>query len=234
MGTTTPAEGDSTPGVELPPHGSVTSADGGTGRVATIPNLISVVRLCCIPVFLYLLFGRGERFEAALLLAVLGATDWVDGFIARRWHQVSNLGKLLDPTADRLLLFVGVVAILVDGSVPVVVAALTILREGVVLGIAVTLLAARAEPIPVTWFGKAGTFGMMFAYPFFLAGASDVSWAGTATMLGWACVVPGLALGYVAAAGYLRPALVSLRAAKADRELAAGAGGSDGKVPRPG
>lgn len=191
------------------------SAESPEGsRLVTIPNVISVVRLLCIPVFLYLLFGREERYDAALLLAVLGTSDWVDGYIARRWHQVSNLGKLLDPTADRLLLFVGVVAIMVDGSVHEAVAVLTIVREGLVLAIAVALLSVHAEPLAVTWWGKAGTFALMVAYPFFLAGASEASWAETAEVLGWVCVVPGLVLGYLAAALYLRPALASFRAAR--------------------
>src|SRR4051794_6628291 len=69
----------------------------GEDRIVTIPNVISVVRLCCIPVFLWLLFGRDDQLAAAGLLAVLGATDWVDGYVARHYDQVSTLGKVLDP-----------------------------------------------------------------------------------------------------------------------------------------
>ena len=90
-------------------------------RRLTIPNVISVVRLCCLPLFLCLLFGRDNRAAAAWLLAALGATDLIDGYIARRFDQVSDLGKILDPVADRLLFFVGVGGIMVDGSVPALV-----------------------------------------------------------------------------------------------------------------
>ena len=83
-----------------------------------MPNVITVVRLCCIPVFLWLLFGRDNRAGAAWLLGALGATDWVDGYVARRFGQVTELGKMLDPTADRLLFIVGIGAIIVDGSAP--------------------------------------------------------------------------------------------------------------------
>ncbi|HUF32399.1 MAG TPA: CDP-alcohol phosphatidyltransferase family protein [Acidimicrobiales bacterium] len=193
---------------------TVVAVAEGESRILTVPNAISVVRLLCIPLFLLLLFGREERVQAALLLAALGATDWVDGFIARRWDQVSELGKLLDPIADRMLLVVAVVAILIDGSVPVVVAVLTIARESVVFAIASVLALARAKPIPVSWWGKAGTFGLMFAYPLFLAGASEATWAGAATVLAWVCVVPGLVLGYLAAALYLRPARDAWRIAR--------------------
>ena len=80
------------------------------------------MRLLCVPVFLWILFGHHphDRYHAALLLAAMGITDWVDGYLARHLHQVSTLGKVLDPIADRLLLGVGVVAILIDGSAPAV------------------------------------------------------------------------------------------------------------------
>jgi cardiolipin synthase len=178
-------------------------AGDDTGRILTIPNAISVVRLCCIPLFLWLLFGREDRATAAYLLAVLGATDWIDGYIARHFHQVSTLGKILDPTADRLLLAVGVIAIWIDGSVPWPVAVLTIVRETLVAIVAVVLAAMGARRIDVTWFGKAGTFGMMVAYPLFLAGNSDLSWHETAQVLAWIAAVPGLVLGYISAAGYI-------------------------------
>ena len=90
--------------------------DAGLDRIWTIPNLLSVIRLLCIPLFLWLLFHDDNRAGAAGLLAGLGATDWVDGYIARHFDQTSTLGKILDPTADRLLLLVGVFAILIDGA----------------------------------------------------------------------------------------------------------------------
>ncbi|MDQ3147031.1 MAG: CDP-alcohol phosphatidyltransferase family protein [Actinomycetota bacterium] len=198
--TTAPVEGESAPTI-----GPAVDQDRaeGTDRVLTIPNVLSVIRLACIPLFLWLLFGRDQRADAAILLAVLGATDWVDGWVARRYHQVSALGKILDPTADRLLLAVGVVAILIDGSVPVVVAVLTIVRESLVAVAALVLASMGAKRIDVTWAGKAGTFGMLFAYPLFLAGNSDLFWADTADVLAWMCAVPGLVFGYISAAGYV-------------------------------
>src|SRR5687767_2481532 len=180
-------------------------------RVLTVPNLISVVRLFCIPLFLWLLFSQDDRHGAAWLLAVLGCTDWIDGWIARRWNQVSTVGKILDPTADRLMLAVGVIAILVDGSVPAVIGLLTIVRE-VAVGIAVVVLAAMgARRIDVTWAGKAGTFGQMVAYPLFLVANADVNWSDIAEVLAWVVIVPSLLIAYRAAAGYVPLAQEALR-----------------------
>lgn len=172
-------------------------------RILTIPNVISFVRLCCIPWFLWLLFAQDNRHAAAWLLAVLGMTDWIDGYIARRWNQVSTVGKVLDPTADRLMLAVGVVAIIVDGSVPLAVGVLTIVRE-VTVGVAVLILAAMgARRIDVTWAGKAGTFGQMVAYPLFLVSNAGVNWSDIADVLAWIVIVPALVLCYWSAAQYV-------------------------------
>ena len=90
----------------------------GEDRILTVPNLISAARLACIPWFLWLLFSSGDRWGAALLWGALGATDWVDGWWARRFNSVSKVGKLLDPITDRAVLLVGVMAVGIDGSVP--------------------------------------------------------------------------------------------------------------------
>jgi cardiolipin synthase (CMP-forming) len=191
-----------------------------TSAILTIPNVLSIVRLCMIPVFLYLLFGRDNRAAAAWLLAGLGVTDWVDGYIARHFNQVSDLGKILDPTADRLLLAVGVIAILVDGSVPVVVAVLTIVRECSIAVLALILASLGARRIDVTWLGKAGTFGMLVAYPLFLAGHSTLGWADTADVLAWVCAVPGLIFGYLSAAQYVPLARRALAEGRRQRAAA--------------
>jgi len=117
---------------------STEAADHG---ILTLPNLISVGRLACVPLFLWLLLAREARVAAAVLLAVLGATDWIDGWIARHFHQGSEVGKVLDPTADRVLLVFAGVALLVDGSLPLWVGVVVLARE-VVISVAVLALAA--------------------------------------------------------------------------------------------
>jgi cardiolipin synthase len=171
--------------------------------VLTLPNLITLARLACLPVFLWLLFGREDRVAAAALLAVLGITDWVDGYLARHLGQVSELGKILDPVADRLLFFVGAGGILIDGSVPTWFAVIVLVRETLVGGATIVLAALGARRIDVTWFGKAGTFGLMIAFPLFLASHSDLWWADAAGVLAWVAGMPGLALSLYAAALYV-------------------------------
>jgi cardiolipin synthase len=178
-------------------------APAAESRILTLPNVVTLARLSCLPVFLWLLFGAEERQAAAWLLAALGVTDWVDGYLARHMHQVSEVGKILDPVADRLLFLVGAGGILLDGAVPTWFAVVVLVREALVGGATLVLAALGARRIDVTWFGKAGTFFLMMAFPLFLAGESDISWADTADVLAWVTGVPGLVLSLYAAVLYV-------------------------------
>jgi cardiolipin synthase (CMP-forming) len=190
---------------------------GASSRVLTLPNVITLVRLSCLPLFLWLLFAQEDRAAAAWLLAALGATDWVDGYLARHMHQESELGRILDPVADRLLFLVGAGGIMVDGSVPLWFAITVLVREVLVGATTLVLAALGARRIDVTWFGKAGTFGLMIAFPLFLASHSDLSWADTAGVLAWVAGIPGLALSLYAAALYVPLARQALADGRADR-----------------
>jgi cardiolipin synthase len=185
--------------------------DQATDRVLTVPNLITLIRLCLLPVFLWLLFVDDNRAAAAGLLAALGATDFLDGYIARHFHQVSELGKILDPVADRLLFFVAVGGILIDGSVPAWFAIAVLVREVLVAGGTLVLAAMGVRRIDVTWFGKAYTLLLMIAFPLFLVSESTLSWheaAGTVAVL---VGIPGLVLSWYSAALYLPLARRALR-----------------------
>jgi len=178
-------------------------SSGDPRRLLTAPNVITSVRLAAIPVFVWLLFGAHQQTASAVLLAGLGATDWVDGFVARRFGQVSTLGKVLDPTADRLLLATAVISSVVVGAVPIWFAAATIAREALVSGAVLALAAAGAKRIDVLWIGKAGTFALMFAYPTFILANGATSWQDDVRILAWSVGLVGLVLAWLAAASYL-------------------------------
>lgn len=197
-------------------------ADGT--RVWTIPNAISVARLACVPLFLWLLWDADEGMWAALLLAVLGATDWVDGWIARRYDQGSELGKILDPTADRVLLVAAAVALLTqDMPGPVdVLLWIVLAREIVIAAVTIGLGVAGARRIDVVWAGKAGTLAVMFALPMFLAAESVSSDAVSVlfSVAGWGFAIGGVVLGYYAAAKYVPAARLALAEGRAARRQA--------------
>jgi cardiolipin synthase (CMP-forming) len=195
--------------------------DEGLGRIFTAPNAITFVRLLCIPLFLWLLFGAHEQTAAAILLAVLGATDWVDGFVARRFHQVTTLGKVLDPIADRVLVGTAVISILVYGAVPLWFGLATIAREVLVSAMVLLLAALGAARIDVLWVGKAGTFGLMFAYPTFLLAHGHAGWQHPIEIVAWVSAVPALTLAWIAAASYIPLSKRALARGRANR-MAAG------------
>lgn len=194
--------------------------EAGLGRVLTVPNAITMARLACIPVFVWLLFGAHRQTAAAIVLAVLGATDWVDGYAARRWHQVSTLGKVLDPVADRALTATAVISIMVYGAVPLWFGLATVAREVLVSATVLTLAALGAERIDVLWVGKAGTFGLLFAYPAFLLGYGSVGWQQPVRVIAWVTGLVGLTLAWVAAASYIPHARRALARGRAGRRVA--------------
>jgi len=196
----------------------VAAAEKVHGRIWTVPNLISLVRLACAPVVWWLLFGADEPWPAVILLAVLGASDWIDGWIARKWDQGSELGKILDPTADRILLLTGILALLIDGSVPVWYGVLILAREIVIAVTTLALAAAGARRIDVLWAGKAGTLFVMFSLPAFLAASITDGWFHDLCVLAaYGFAVPALAFSYYAAAKYVPEARRALREGRAAR-----------------
>ena len=177
----------------------------GEDRILSLPNVVTTARLVLVPVFVWLLVQPHHRdwYGAAILLAALGSTDWVDGQLARRLDQVTTLGKILDPTADRVLLVTAVVGILAVGAVPVPIAVIAISREGLVVIAALVLAALGARRIDVTMIGKAGTFGLMCAFPLFLTGHSTASWHASALVFGWIASIFGLTFGWISILVYI-------------------------------
>lgn len=206
---------------EEPVVDEVVDSVSGEDRIFTLPNIITFIRLCALPVFVWLLFGADDRFAAGWVLFAIGATDWLDGYLARRLEQVTTVGKILDPVADRLLFFVGGGSILIDGSIPIWVAVAVLVREVAVAIGTVALAGMGAARIDVTWAGKAATFLLMGALPAFLVSYSDASTADAYGILAWSVAIPGLVLSYYSALLYLplgRKALAEGRAAAGPEE----------------
>jgi cardiolipin synthase len=197
--------------------GTEVDVDGGqVDTLLTVPNLFTLVRLLCLPLFVWLLFGLPSRQAAAWLLGGLGATDWVDGFLARRLGQTSEFGKKFDPTVDRLLFVVGIVSIIVNDAIPLWFAIAVLAREVIVgLSVAIATIAFGMQRFDVTWWGKTATFLLMFAVPGFLMGHSTVPGADGFTIAAWCFAIPGLVLSYYTAITYVPVIRDSVRAGRA-------------------
>ena len=190
----------------------------------TWPNLVTVVRLALLPAFMWLLFTTDHRAEAAWLLAFLGATDWIDGFLARRLHQVSEVGKVIDPVADRILVIAGLLSVAAAGGVPWWFALVTLSRELIVSILTLVLAALGAARIDVLWWGKVSTFALMTTFPLFLLTtnphhAALVGWQHVVRDACWVFGLLGLTLSWIVLFGYVRPALDALRAGRQGRRI---------------
>jgi len=187
-----------------------------------VPNVISVIRLLCVPLFLWLVWGADEELAAGLLAAGLGATDWVDGWIARHFDQGSELGKILDPAADRVLLVAVAIVVLTQGlpTAVNVVVWLMLVREVLIAAATIALALAGARRIDVVWAGKAGTLALMFSLPMFLgADATTGSWHAFFIVGAWIFAIGGVILGYYAAFKYVPAARDALREGRAPRNV---------------
>jgi cardiolipin synthase (CMP-forming) len=190
----------------------------------TWANLVTAIRLALIPVFLWLLFGTGHRAVAAWLLGALGATDWVDGYLARRLGQVSPVGKVIDPVADRILVMAGLLGVAAAGGVPWWFALITLARELIVSLMTLLLAALGAARIDVLWWGKVSTFALMTTFPLFLLTSNDhhvplAAWQHVGRNFCWVIGAAGLALSWVVLASYVRPAIAALRQGRAARRI---------------
>ena len=127
-----------------------------TNQIFTLPNIISFIRLCMIPLFFVLVF-QGKDIAASIVFALAAGTDFIDGQIARRTHCVSKLGQLLDPAVDRLLMISGVAAVFITGRVPLWVIVFVVMRDVLLLGGGAFLLQKYKIRIPVIYPGKVAT-----------------------------------------------------------------------------
>jgi cardiolipin synthase len=182
-------------------------------RVLTIPNLISFARLLGVPLFLYLFLGTDHWGWAVAVLAVGGTTDWIDGYLARRLGQVSRLGELIDPLADRLYILATLVAFTIEDVVPWIFTIALLLREAILTVVVLILRRHGQPPLPVHYVGKTATFLLLFAFPtLLLAHTAHGTVSQVAHAAGWALAWWGIVLYWVAAGFYLVQARAVVRA----------------------
>ena len=160
----------------------------------TVPNALSVLRLFGVPLFLYLLLGPKADGWAVVVLALAGASDWLDGKLARWLDQTSRLGTLLDPPADRLYIFATLLAFVVRGIVPWWIAAVLVGREALVGVFLLVLRRFGYGPFEVSYLGKAATFNLLYAFPLLLLGDGEGTVATLANVFGWAFALWGIGL----------------------------------------
>lgn len=175
--------------------------DTVSDRVFTIPNALSAVRLALVPVFLVLVV-EGNDVAALIVLVVSSLTDFLDGVIARRWGQVTRLGQLLDPAADRLLIFAAIVGLALRDVIPWWLVAVIVGRDVFLLVLGVVLANHGFGPIPVHRLGKIATFCLLYAFPLLMLGQAFPQAAWIADPLGWAFALWGAFVYWWAAGVY--------------------------------
>lgn len=183
--------------------GTAAPTGDAASRIMTVPNLISFARLLGVPLFLYLFLSARADVAAVVVLAVGGTSDWVDGYVARRLRQVSRLGELLDPLADRLYILATLVAFTARSVVPWQFTAALLARELLLLGSLAVLRRHGYGPPPVHYVGKTATFVLLAAFPVLLLAATVPAAAPVAGAIGWGLAWWGLVLYWVAGAFYV-------------------------------
>ena len=187
-----------------------TKASEVSSRVLTVPNLLSFLRLALVPVFLTLII-QGNDGLALLVLVISSVTDFLDGLIARTFRQISRLGQLLDPAADRLFIFAALIGLAVREVIPWWLLAVIVGRDVMLLGIGIVLANFGFGPLPVHHLGKVATLCLFYALPILMLGQAfpDVAWI--ADPLGWAFALWGAFLYWWAGAVYLIEAVRVVR-----------------------
>jgi cardiolipin synthase (CMP-forming) len=171
-------------------------------ELKSVPNLLSLLRLALVPIFLVLII-QDYLVWALAVLAIAGISDWLDGYIARKFNQITELGKMLDPAADRLYIFASLIGLTLNGTVPAWLAILVIARDVMLLMVYPVLASRGYGPLPVHFLGKAGTFALLYALPLLLLADIWPQAQFAVLPLAWAFSYWGVALYWLAGFIYL-------------------------------
>ncbi|MHC6591179.1 CDP-alcohol phosphatidyltransferase family protein [Arthrobacter sp. C152] len=169
--------------------------------VFTIPNLLTVVRFMGVPLFIWLVLAQREYGAGVIVLAVMAGTDWIDGYIARRFDQASRLGRVLDPIADRLAMIAVAVTLVIAGVVHWLYLAALVVPDAVLL--AMTLFFFHGHPdLPVSVVGKVRTGLLLLGTPLLVLSHLDTGVSGQLFATAWVVLGLGLVGHWIAAYNY--------------------------------
>lgn len=194
------------------------SSDHVSSRILTVPNALSFIRLGLVPVFLVLVVS-GQDVAALIILVFSSLSDYLDGVIARRFGQITRLGQLLDPAADRLFIFAALIGLAVREIVPWWLVAVIVGRDVLLLGMGIVLANHGHGPIPVHHLGKVATFCLYYALPLIMLSQAVPAIAAVADPLAWAFALWGAFIYWWAGAIYLRETVRVIRKPMAGEQL---------------
>ncbi len=186
-----------------------------TDRVLTIPNVLSFIRLLSVVAFGWLIMVGADVWAVGLLV-VFGATDALDGYLARRLRQRTALGAKLDPVADRLYILVALVALAVRGIVPWWFFAILLGRDLMLVALLPSLRRMGLVALPVNTVGKAATLALLTAFPLVLLGAPQSLGIEAAKWIGWVLAVLGAMLYWWAGGLYVSTTVALARERRPD------------------
>jgi len=166
------------------------SAGAAGTRIWTIPNVLSMLRLALVPVFLAFIV-IGDYVAALVVLVIASLTDLLDGYLARTLGQVTRLGQLLDPAADRLYIFAALVGLAANGLVPWWIVVVIVARDVFLLILGIVLANHGYGPLPVHQLGKVATFALFFGLPVIMLGLAFPTVQPLSEPIGWAITLWG-------------------------------------------
>lgn len=178
-------------------------------RVFTVPNLISFLRICSIP-YLAWLIAKHNMVLALLVLAISALSDCVDGYIARRFNQVSKLGQILDPIADRLLIVCSTLALTFTSIIPWWTLFLVLARDVIMAVLIVILAQYDYGPLPVNFMGKTGTALLMLFIVLLMIYSTSFMHTQIIYAFAIACGIWGIVLYWIAGFLYVKQACMLL------------------------
>jgi len=183
-------------------------------KLLNVPNALTGLRALGVPLFIYLALYLEADGWAILTLAIGGATDYLDGKLARAWGQESRFGEIADPAIDRLYIVATLIVLYLRDAIPLWVIAVLLGRDLILGALTLALTAKSLSPLKVTYLGKAATFNLLYAFPFLLL-ALDSGWAGTlAYIFAWSFTWWGVGLYLFTGASYFLTGVRAIRVAR--------------------